>query len=58
MVYLGLLNCLWRTIAPPPPPGGAARLGTTICQGNVATTPSPTPVTVAGQVQIANCNTL
>ena len=39
-------------------PGGDARLGTVICQGNAATTPSPTPVTVAGQVQIANCNTL
>lgn len=39
-------------------PGGDARLGTVICQGNAATTPSPTPVAVAGQVQIANCNTL
>ncbi|MBE9158118.1 prepilin-type N-terminal cleavage/methylation domain-containing protein [Nodosilinea sp. LEGE 06152] len=39
-------------------PDGAARLGTVICQGNAATTPSPTPVAVAGQVQIDNCNTL
>ncbi|PSR15747.1 hypothetical protein C8255_21475 [filamentous cyanobacterium CCP3] len=39
-------------------PGGDARLGTVICQGNTATTPSPTPVAVAGQVQIADCNTL
>jgi type IV pilus assembly protein PilA len=39
-------------------PSGAARLGTVICQGDTATTPSPTPVAVAGQVQISNCNTL
>ncbi|PSN13475.1 hypothetical protein C7293_15765 [filamentous cyanobacterium CCT1] len=38
--------------------GSDARLGTVICQGNPATTPAPNPVTVAGQVQIANCNTL
>lgn len=39
-------------------PGGDARLDTVICQGNTAIAPSPTPVTVAGQVQIDNCNTL
>ncbi|WP_017300966.1 type IV pilin protein [Nodosilinea nodulosa] len=39
-------------------PGGSTRLATVICQGSAATTPSPTPVAVAGQVQIANCDTL
>ncbi|HSM84387.1 MAG TPA: type IV pilin-like G/H family protein [Nodosilinea sp.] len=39
-------------------PSGMARLATVICQGNTATTPSPTPVTVGGEVQIADCNTL
>ncbi|WP_052049474.1 type IV pilin-like G/H family protein [Leptolyngbya sp. KIOST-1] len=39
-------------------PEGGARLGMVICQGNTASTPDPTPVAVAGQVQITNCNTL
>lgn len=39
-------------------PSGQARLGTVICQGDTANVPSPTPVTVAGEVQIGNCNTL
>lgn len=39
-------------------PSGQARLGTVICQGDTADVPSPTPVTVGGQVQIGNCNTL
>ncbi|MBD2106849.1 type IV pilin-like G/H family protein [Nodosilinea sp. FACHB-13] len=34
---------------------GLARLGTAICQGSTAGVPAPTPITVAGQVQIANC---
>jgi len=38
--------------------GGMARLATIICQGNSATTPSPIPVAVAGEVQITNCNSL
>lgn len=39
-------------------PSGLARLGTVICQGATADVPAPTPITVAGQVQITNCNTL
>jgi type IV pilus assembly protein PilA len=39
-------------------PSGLARVGTAICQGDTAAVPSPTPITVAGQVEIANCNTL
>lgn len=39
-------------------PGGAARTSMVICQGTVATTPTPTPVEVAGEVQITNCNNL
>ncbi|PZV06728.1 MAG: general secretion pathway protein GspG [Leptolyngbya sp.] len=37
---------------------GLARVGTVICQGGTADVPAPTPITVSGQVQIANCNTL
>lgn len=39
-------------------PSGLARVDTVICQGDTANVPTPTPITVAGQVQIANCNTL
>jgi len=39
-------------------PNGTARTATVICQGTVATTPTPTPVRVAGKVQIADCNGL
>lgn len=39
-------------------PSGLARLGTAICQGDTAAVPTPTPITVAGQVEIADCNTL
>lgn len=39
-------------------PGGSARLSTVVCKGSAATTPSPTPVEVAGQVQITNCDVL
>ncbi len=39
-------------------PSGLARLRTAICQGDTAAVPSPTPVTVGGQVEIADCNTL
>lgn len=38
--------------------GGGARVDAMICQGTAATPPTPTPVTVAGEVQITNCNTL
>lgn len=37
-------------------PSGGARLATVICQGDTATAPSPTPVAVAGQVQISGCD--
>lgn len=39
-------------------PGGTARTSMVICQGTAATTPTPTPVQVAGEVQITNCNNL
>jgi type II secretory pathway pseudopilin PulG len=39
-------------------PSGLARLSTVFCQGSTADVPAPTPITVGGQVQIANCNTL
>jgi type II secretory pathway pseudopilin PulG len=40
-------------------PGGIARLSTLICEGDTAVVPAPTPTIVgAGEVQIANCDTL
>ncbi|MGF1519300.1 MAG: type IV pilin protein [Nodosilinea sp.] len=39
-------------------PGGTARTSMVICQGAAAITPTPTPVEVAGEVQITNCNSL
>ncbi len=39
-------------------PGGMARTSMVICQGTAATTPTPTPVEVAGELQITNCTSL
>ncbi|MBD2231443.1 type IV pilin protein [Phormidium tenue] len=47
----GYAGVVFATVAP----SGLARLGTAICQGSTADVPTPTPITVAGQVQIANC---